>query len=87
MTRRALIPPTLIHRLAVAALVAAFGDSPRLTSAPGGPERTVRMWVSIGGAVLRHAAGDPEHPPGTAITDEELGRSLSLYHHLHRSDA
>lgn len=73
--------------LVIEALTTTFADHPALAQAANGPQDTVRMWCTIAGAVLRHAATAPDRTPGAALTDADLQSSLELFHDLHGSTA
>ena len=73
--------------LVIEALTTTFADHPALAQAADGPQDTVRMWCTIAGAVLRHAATAPDRTPGAALTDADLQSSLELFHDLHGSTA
>ena len=73
--------------LVIEALTTTFADHPALAQAANGPQDTVRMWCTIAGAVLRHAATAPDRTPGAALTDADLQSSLALFHDLHGSTA
>lgn len=73
--------------LVIEALTTTFADHPALAQAADGPQDTVRMWCTIAGAVLRHAATAPDRTPGAALTDADLQSSLALFHDLHGSTA
>ena len=66
-----MIPTAEAEDLVIEALTTTFADHPALAQAADGPQDTVRMWCTIAGAVLRHAATAPDRTPGAALTDAD----------------